>query len=220
MFWSQHLGCSGQNTSRIQNKGVYATLCLQAWTVRAVTHVDTSTPPLAHTMPTCFAICDPLMEYSRFRTGCSMQMPCTVANVLRTTHQNENSETKLNQFSFIRFDHCSFIHHCATYDKLKRVYKTDAANQRRGGICFSYGLPANHMAAKSTCCAMHVVQPGTRQLWLNAYGIDAVLDPYYEHHCRVDFGAGGASLVVLTASNLVNRIAPPNHPPSADHALS
>ena len=30
MFWSQHLGCWGQNTSRIQNKGVYATLCLQA----------------------------------------------------------------------------------------------------------------------------------------------------------------------------------------------
>ena len=29
MFWSQHLGCWGQNTSRIQNKGVYATLCLQ-----------------------------------------------------------------------------------------------------------------------------------------------------------------------------------------------
>ena len=27
---SQHLGCWGQNTSRIQNKGVYATLCLQA----------------------------------------------------------------------------------------------------------------------------------------------------------------------------------------------
>ena len=30
MFWSQHLGCWGQNTSRIQNKGFYATLCLQA----------------------------------------------------------------------------------------------------------------------------------------------------------------------------------------------
>ena len=29
-FWSQHLGCWGQNTSRIQNKGVYNTLCLQA----------------------------------------------------------------------------------------------------------------------------------------------------------------------------------------------
>ena len=27
---SRHLGCWGQNTSRIQNKGVYATLCLQA----------------------------------------------------------------------------------------------------------------------------------------------------------------------------------------------
>ena len=27
---SQHLGCWGQITSRIQNKGVYATLCLQA----------------------------------------------------------------------------------------------------------------------------------------------------------------------------------------------
>ena len=26
---SQHLGCWGQNTSRIQNKEVYATLCLQ-----------------------------------------------------------------------------------------------------------------------------------------------------------------------------------------------
>ena len=25
MFWSQHLGCWGQNTSRIQNKDVYAT---------------------------------------------------------------------------------------------------------------------------------------------------------------------------------------------------
>ena len=34
MFWSQHLGCWGQNTSRIQNKEVYATLCLQ---VRAAT---------------------------------------------------------------------------------------------------------------------------------------------------------------------------------------
>ena len=30
MFWPQHLGCWGQNTSRIQNKEVYATLCLQA----------------------------------------------------------------------------------------------------------------------------------------------------------------------------------------------
>ena len=30
VFWSQHLGCWGQNTSRIQNKGDYATLCLQA----------------------------------------------------------------------------------------------------------------------------------------------------------------------------------------------
>ena len=30
MFWSQHLGYWGQNTSRIQNKEVYATLCLQA----------------------------------------------------------------------------------------------------------------------------------------------------------------------------------------------
>ena len=30
MFWSQHLGCWGQNTSRIQNKGVYATLCFQS----------------------------------------------------------------------------------------------------------------------------------------------------------------------------------------------
>ena len=30
MFWSQHLGCVwGQNTSRIQNKEVYATLYLQ-----------------------------------------------------------------------------------------------------------------------------------------------------------------------------------------------
>ena len=27
---SRHLGCWGQHTSRIQNKGVYATLCLQA----------------------------------------------------------------------------------------------------------------------------------------------------------------------------------------------
>ena len=34
MFWSQHLGCWGQNTSRIQNKGVYATLCLQAETLK------------------------------------------------------------------------------------------------------------------------------------------------------------------------------------------
>ena len=34
MFWSQHLGCWGQNTSRIQNKEVYATLCLQANTAR------------------------------------------------------------------------------------------------------------------------------------------------------------------------------------------
>ena len=30
VFWSQHLRCFGQNTSRIQNKEVYATLCLQA----------------------------------------------------------------------------------------------------------------------------------------------------------------------------------------------
>ena len=30
MFWAEHLGCWGQNTSRIQNKEVYATLCLQA----------------------------------------------------------------------------------------------------------------------------------------------------------------------------------------------
>ena len=29
MFWSQHLRCWGQNTSRIQNKEVYATLYLQ-----------------------------------------------------------------------------------------------------------------------------------------------------------------------------------------------
>ena len=29
VFWSQHLGCWGQNTSRIQKKGVYATLYLQ-----------------------------------------------------------------------------------------------------------------------------------------------------------------------------------------------
>ena len=29
MFWSQHLGYWGQNTSRIQNKEIYATLCLQ-----------------------------------------------------------------------------------------------------------------------------------------------------------------------------------------------
>ena len=29
VFWSQHLRCWGQNTSRIQNKEVYATLCLQ-----------------------------------------------------------------------------------------------------------------------------------------------------------------------------------------------
>ena len=35
MFWSQHLGCWGQNTSRIQNKEVYATLCLQAVGARA-----------------------------------------------------------------------------------------------------------------------------------------------------------------------------------------
>ena len=32
MFWFQHLGCWGQNTSRIQNKKVYAALCLQAFT--------------------------------------------------------------------------------------------------------------------------------------------------------------------------------------------
>ena len=30
MFWSQHLGCWGQNTSRIQNKEVYGTIYLQA----------------------------------------------------------------------------------------------------------------------------------------------------------------------------------------------
>ena len=30
MFWSQQFGCWGQNMSRIQNKEVYATLCLQA----------------------------------------------------------------------------------------------------------------------------------------------------------------------------------------------
>ena len=29
VFWSQHLGCWGQNTPRIQNKEVYATLRLQ-----------------------------------------------------------------------------------------------------------------------------------------------------------------------------------------------
>ena len=29
MFWAQHLGCCGQNTSRIQNKEVYAALFLQ-----------------------------------------------------------------------------------------------------------------------------------------------------------------------------------------------
>ena len=30
MFWSQHIDCWGENTSRIQNKEVYATLYLQA----------------------------------------------------------------------------------------------------------------------------------------------------------------------------------------------
>ena len=29
VFWSQDLGCRGKNTSRTQNKEVYATLCLQ-----------------------------------------------------------------------------------------------------------------------------------------------------------------------------------------------
>ena len=29
VFWSQHLGCWGRNTSGIQNKGDYATLCLR-----------------------------------------------------------------------------------------------------------------------------------------------------------------------------------------------
>ena len=43
MFWSQHLGCRGQNTSRIQNKGVYATLCLQATPV--ATPVTATLPP-------------------------------------------------------------------------------------------------------------------------------------------------------------------------------
>ena len=38
MFWSQHLGCWGQNTSRIQNKGVYATLCLQARSPHSADH--------------------------------------------------------------------------------------------------------------------------------------------------------------------------------------
>ena len=41
MFWSQHLGCWGQNTSRIQNKEVYATLDLQASPPHA-------TPPQPH----------------------------------------------------------------------------------------------------------------------------------------------------------------------------
>ena len=37
VFWSQHLGCWGQNTSRIQNKEVYATLCLQVLTLKSST---------------------------------------------------------------------------------------------------------------------------------------------------------------------------------------
>ena len=52
---SQHLGCWGQNTSRIQNKEVYATLCLQAapWLdgtaallrhVQRIKHQDCNTP--------------------------------------------------------------------------------------------------------------------------------------------------------------------------------
>ena len=36
---SQQLGCWGQNTSRIRNKEVYATFCLQAGAADAVVHM-------------------------------------------------------------------------------------------------------------------------------------------------------------------------------------
>ena len=41
MFWFQHLGCWGQNTSRIQNKEFYATLCLQGTTLQSDFAMDT-----------------------------------------------------------------------------------------------------------------------------------------------------------------------------------
>ena len=42
MFWSQHLGCWGQNTSRIQNKTVYATLRLTYHTGTSAIRVEAS----------------------------------------------------------------------------------------------------------------------------------------------------------------------------------
>lgn len=43
------------------------------------------------------------------------------------------------------------------------------------------------------------VDPEKRQIWFSASGIYAEQDPYYIHHCRVDFDGG--NLIVLTSGN-------------------
>ena len=75
MFWLQHLGCWGQNTSRIQNKEVYATLYL-------------------HAALNLFRICGRGMNYGRLVT--------MNASVLTYEHVDNDNERVTDRWSIIK----------------------------------------------------------------------------------------------------------------------
>ena len=86
---SRHLGCWGQNTSRIQNKGVYAALCLQA---SAFFHNDVTAPA------------DTMLRYAPPPPAVAMHAEVALITEDTQYHEVEFSDVQLRQGQGIAVD--------------------------------------------------------------------------------------------------------------------
>ena len=89
MCFAQHLGCRGQNTSRIQNKEVYATLCLQAHTLEMFYSADMIPMIHANTQPPAARVarqphCNTLLHVMQGKRTCS-SLACGFFNVMTSS---------------------------------------------------------------------------------------------------------------------------------------
>ena len=79
---SRHLGCWGQNTSRIQNKEVYATLCLQAGWMHSETLTRRQVPnpfvPRYFVVEVTFSVLGGIFSH---QVSYPIQIPYTIRNV-------------------------------------------------------------------------------------------------------------------------------------------
>lgn len=101
--------------------------------------------------------------------------------------------------TFVDYAHKLFRYYLDTTHEI--IWMSERNGWNHLYLCSERNGEVIHQITKGSWVVRGVdyVDPEKRQIWFSASGIYAEQDPYYIHHCRVDFDGG--NFVVLTSGN-------------------